>query len=91
MKMNTIHIIITLHNIKHIKYRKRRIKRTHIAINISKTKKKRGVRERERERERGVTNRRNEAVFRAAFLSRLPQTTNDENNITQDFNSFSYK
>jgi len=38
-----------------------------------------------------VTNRRNEAVFRAAFLSRLPQTTNDENNITQDFNSFSYK
>ena len=86
--MNTIHIInITQHNIKHIKYRKRRIKRTHIAINISKTKKKRGV----RERERGVTNRRNEAVFRAAFLSRLPQTTNDENNITQDFNSFSYK
>lgn len=88
--MNTIHIInITQHNIKHIKYRKRRIKRTHIAINISKTKKKRGVRE--RERERGVTNRRNEAVFRAAFLSHLPQTTNDENNITQDFNSFSYK
>ena len=88
MTMNTIHIInITQHNIKHIKYRKRRIKRTHIAINISKTKKKRGV----RERERGVTNRRNEAVFRAAFLSRLPQTTNDENNITQDFNSFSYK
>ena len=86
--MNTIHIInITNNNIKHIKYRKRRIKRTHIAINISKTKKKRGV----RERERGVTNRRNEAVFRAAFLSRLPQTTNDENNITQDFNSFSYK
>ena len=66
MTMNTIHIInITQHNIKHIKYRKRRIKRTHIAINISKTKKKRGV----RERERGVTNRRNEAVFRAAFLS----------------------
>ena len=88
MTMNTIHIInITNNNIKHIKYRKRRIKRTHIAINISKTKKKRGV----RERERGVTNRRNEAVFRAAFLSRLPQTTNDENNITQDFNSFSYK
>ena len=53
MTMNTIHIInITQHNIKHIKYRKRRIKRTHIAINISKTKKKRGVRERERERER---------------------------------------
>ena len=50
MTMNTIHIInITQHNIKHIKYRKRRIKRTHIAINISKTKKKRGVRERERE------------------------------------------
>ena len=70
MTMNTIHIInITQHNIKHIKYRKRRIKRTHIAINISKTKKKRGVRERERERERVVTNRRNEAVFRAAFLS----------------------
>jgi hypothetical protein len=90
MTMNTIHIInITQHNIKHIKYRKRRIKRTHIAINISKTKKKRGVRE--REREKGVTNRRNEAVFRAAFLSRLPQTTKDENNITQDFNSFSYK
>jgi len=85
MTMNTIHIInITQHNIKHIKYRKRRIRRTHISINIRKTKKKRGVRE--RERERGVTNRRNEAVFRAAFLSRLPQTTNDENNITQDFN-----